>query len=105
MEKQLLDVIHTFSHEIQRIEALKAGTCLTLTLSLSSLSSWNKGAPPKIKLTAHFNNGGEYELVTAASLGVLMDEVFRRCQKADIEGAKLDQIENTLVALPGIDDA
>jgi hypothetical protein len=104
MEQALHATIIEFSKEIYKLEGKKPGSACTLSITLSGPSRYDSKALPKIKLTAHFYDGGEYQTVQGASLGAVMDEVYRRLGFADKEALRVDQLEATLQALPSPDD-
>lgn len=101
MEQALLNVAQIFTGEINKLEGRKAGSAATITLNVKKVGRWNSDEGKiKVELTCNFNNGDTYETVKAASLGVLMDEVYRRAGFSDRETMRMDQIESSLVALP-----
>lgn len=99
MEQALLNVVQIFTGEINKLESKLAGAGASITLNVHC-DKYN-GGRPAIKLEAYFydpNGGGQS--VKAASLGALMDEVYRRSGFADREALRLGQVEASLVALP-----
>lgn len=108
MEQALLNVAQIFTGEINKLEGRKQGSTATISITVEKLERWNSDAGKiKIELACNFNNGTTYETVKAASLGALMDEVYRRSGFADVEALRLDRVEASLQALPApqqIDD-
>src|SRR6266550_2803523 len=97
MEPEIFKVATKFAYEINKLESRKAGARLRLDIQVSIPYA---SETPKIELTAHFHDGSNYQDVKAASLGVLMDEVYRRLQFEDREALRFDEVQTRLVALP-----
>lgn len=101
MEQALLNVAQIFTGEINKLNAKLQGADLKIALQIST-DRYNDGKP-SVKLEAYFWDGGAHQQIKAASLGALMDEVYRRAGFADREAIRLDQVEASLVALPAPD--
>lgn len=99
METHILAVAQQFARESNKLEALKAGSQATICLELKAPPSYSRESGNKLSLKCHFFDGRDYQTVTAASLGDLMDEVHRRCGFADKQGMANDANEAALVAL------
>jgi hypothetical protein len=104
MEPEIFKVASKFSYEANKLEVRKSGCGLTISLSLKARGRWDdENTPPKIDLTAQFWDGSTHQTVRASSLGVLMDEVYRRLQFEDREALRVDEVQSRLVALPAPD--
>jgi hypothetical protein len=99
MEAHILAVAQQFAREINKLEALKAGSQATIVLELKAPPSYSRESGNSLSLSCHFFDGRNHQTVTAASLGALMDEVHRRCGFADKQGMANDANEAALVAL------
>lgn len=99
MEQALLNVAQIFTGEINKLEANKNGANPEITLKVK-FERYTADKRPKIELTCGFYDGSEYHNCKGASLGAIMDEVYRRAGFADREALHLDRVEASLVALP-----
>ena len=100
MEQALLNVAQIFTGEINKLESKLAGASANIELSIAMPSRYSDDKRPKIILSCSFYDGQSHSTVKAASLGALMDEVYRRAGFADKEALQLDRVEASLVALP-----
>ena len=98
MEQALLNVAQIFTGEINKLEARKQGANPRIYMKVLYEGYSSKNV--KIELCCEFYDGSEYHTVKGASLGAIMDEVYRRAGFADKEALRLDQVEASLVALP-----
>ena len=101
MERKLLEVIDMFAREAQKMESRRNGIEVSFTINVALPSRYNSDRKPRVKLEANFFNGENYETVKAASFDRLIDECWRRMGFIDRESMKNDEIEASLVALPG----
>lgn len=102
MEQDIFLIASQFATECQKLELRKGGASLSLTLTVKVKEHWNRqeGEAPKVELGAWFFDGQHGQTVIAASLGALMDEVYRRANFEDVEAMRRADVETRLVALP-----
>lgn len=100
MEQALLNVAKIFTGEIHKLESKLAGAGPVITLSLKGAGRYDNEKDIKVLLECQFWDGSNHQTVKGASLGALMDEVYRRAGFADREAMALDRVENSLRALP-----
>lgn len=100
MEQALLNVAQIFTGEIHKLESKLSGSGAQISLTLKHPSRYESDTRVKIELLCQFYDGSTHQTVKAASLGALMDEVYRRAGFADREALRLDQVEAQLQALP-----
>lgn len=103
MEHTLLNTVHAFMAELRPIETHRPDTGLTLTLAVGLPNRYESTNKPKIELVANFYDGANHQTVKAASLDSLMDEVKRRLGFEDRESVRMQSLEESFVALPGVD--
>lgn len=103
MEPEIFKVASKFAYEVNKLNAKKIGSSLSITLRVQAPSTYDKESAPKVILEANFWDGSTHQTVRAASLGVLMDEVYRRLQFEDREALRVDEVQRSLVALPAPD--
>ena len=99
MEQALLNVAQIFTSEINKLESKLAGAGASITLNVHC-DKYNNNRPSIRLETNFYTPDGGHQTVRAASLGSLMDEVYRRAGFIDREALRLDKVEASLVALP-----
>lgn len=86
MERALLNVAQIFTSEINKLESRKNGAHPRIYMKVLH-ESW-RDRKVKIELCCEFYDGTEYHTVKGASLGAVMDEVYRRAGFADREASR-----------------
>lgn len=105
MEPTILSTIHQFIIAAQRFEEKRAGSSLSISLSVALPGRYDGDSPPKVELTAHFYDGKNYQTVTAASLEEAMTEAGRRAGFTDRQAVKIDDLQAGLTALAAPESA
>jgi len=103
MENALLNVAQIFTMEINKLEAKLAGSGATIDLSIKGPGRWVSEKTVTVDLMCTFFDGTTHQTVKGASLGAVMDEVYRRAGFAGREAIALDRVEASLKALPSPD--
>jgi hypothetical protein len=102
MEPEIFKVATKFAYEANKLNARKEGCDLAINLRVATKPLRRQGRA-KDYARSQFWDGSTHQYVPAASLGVLMDEVYRRLQFEDREALRVDEVQSRLVALPAPD--
>jgi len=100
MEQALLNVAQIFTMEINKLEAKLAGSGAQIHFNVESPNRYDSDKTVRVRLECEFFDGHTHQTVKGASLGAVMDEVYRRAGFADREAIALDRVEASLKALP-----